>query len=92
MQYSFTFDYFITFLYQKKYSIDLPKKNWKSVYFICIFTLLYLCVLLLVVRQIILIFFIFIWQYSFPLKIQNYKTVIQTELWNSWTVPPLSHS
>ncbi len=41
--------------------LDLPKIKMKIiVYFICIFTLLYLFMLLLVVRQIILIFFIFI--------------------------------
>ncbi len=46
--------------------LDLP--NVRLVYFIFIFTLLYLFVLLFVVRQIILIFFIFIWQYSLVIE------------------------
>ncbi len=52
--------------------LDLPKKTF-TVYFICIFTLLYLFVLLLVVWQIILIFFIFIWQYSFSTHMKMFE-------------------
>ncbi len=58
MKFYFTFDYFIQFL-SLKTNVRPTEKHF---YFICLFTLLYLFVLLLVVSR---IFFIFIWQYSF---------------------------
>ncbi len=63
--------------------LDFPKKQKHTinVYFICIFTLLYLFVLLLVVRQIILIFFIFIWLYSFSKNIPNCTETVILKPW-----------
>ncbi len=57
MQFCFTFDYFIQFLYLKTNPTDLQQLKI-TVYFICICTLLYLFVLLLVVRLVLLSLFL----------------------------------